>query len=40
MTNISKTLKNPLISTVLNQTDATKVDNNIKAFVNSVRKTK
>lgn len=40
MTNIGKTLKNPLISTVLNETKVTKVDTDIKSFVNSVKKTK
>ncbi len=40
MTNISKTLKNPLISTVLNETKDTKVESDIKSFVNSVKRTK
>ena len=40
MTNIKKTLTNPLISTVLNETDVTKVHKDIDNFVKSVKRTK
>ena len=40
MTNIWKTLKNPLISTLLDQTNPTKVKKNVEDFVKSVWKTK
>ena len=40
MTDINKTLKNPLISTLLNQTDPTKVKDDVENFVKSVWKTK
>ena len=40
MTNILETLKNPLISILLKQTDPTKVEDDIKKFVKSVWKTK
>ena len=40
MTNIGKMLKNPLISTVLNEKNGTKVGKDIQDFVKSVKRTK